>query len=396
MSTTTASTATVSTPAAHRARELPAGQGWAELADEVGARLAPQVDEHDRSGELSRAAADAVREAGLTAALVPRELGGGGATHAEMGDVLRHLARHDPATALSLSMHAHLVAAQVWRHRHGIDAEKVLRAVAGGAVLVSTGASDWVSSNGTAERVEDGYRVTARKSPASGCEAGTIAVTSIRWESPEGPKVIHCSVPLSSPGVRIERTWDTLGMRATGSHTVVFDGVLVPDTAVSLVRPADVWHPVWNTVMGCAMPLIMAAYVGVADAAVAAAVAAAQGRREEHVAVALGEMMNAHVTADAGLAAMFAASDDLRFDNTDELASLTLCRKTVVADAAIQAVRLAVEAVGGSAYHRSSLHERLLRDVHGSLFHPLPRAKQVLFSGRVALGLTPVGGTTGS
>ena len=40
---------------------------------------------------------------------------------------------------------------------------------------------------------------------------------------------------------------------------------------------------------------------------------------------------------------------------------------------------------------RSSELERLYRDVHGCLFHPLPRAKQTHFSGRVALGLDPVG-----
>ena len=38
---------------------------------------------------------------------------------------------------------------------------------------------------------------------------------------------------------------------------------------------------------------------------------------------------------------------------------------------------------------RSSDLERLYRDVHGSIFHPLPRAKQVLLTGRMALGLDP-------
>ena len=56
----------------------------------------------------------------------------------------------------------------------------------------------------------------------------------------------------------------------------------------------------------------------------------------------------------------------------------------------IDTVRLAIEASGGRGYTRSSDLERLYRDVHGVLFHPLPRAKQTM-SGRVALGLSPVG-----
>jgi alkylation response protein AidB-like acyl-CoA dehydrogenase len=63
----------------------------------------------------------------------------------------------------------------------------------------------------------------------------------------------------------------------------------------------------------------------------------------------------------------------------------------VAADALIATVRLAIELTGGLGYTRSTELERLYRDVHGCLFHPLPRAKQINFSGRVALGTSPTG-----
>ena len=364
---------------------------WAALAREVAVTLEPGVAERDRLGDLSVAAFETLRTTGLTSALVPAEFGGGGASHAEMGQVLRELGRRDPATAVTLSMHSHLVATQVWRHRHGLDASAVFRKVAvDRAILISTGASDWIGSSGSARRVDGGWVVSARKSPASGCEIGQVLVTSIRWDDgPGGPRVLHCSVPMSAEGVRIERTWDTLGLRATGSHTVVLDGVFVPDAAVSLDRPADRWHPVWSTVLGSAMPLILSAYLGIADAAVALARAAAAGRTEPHVLQLLGEMLNAHTTADDVVAAMYRDSDDLRFPNTDEHASRTLSRKTVATEALIDTVRLALEVTGGAGYTRGSDVERLFRDVHGCLFHPLPRAKQTQLTGRVALGLSP-------
>jgi alkylation response protein AidB-like acyl-CoA dehydrogenase len=182
-----------------------------------------------------------------------------------------------------------------------------------------------------------------------------------------------------------------MGLRATGSHTVVLDDVFVPDAAVSLVRPADVWHPVWNTVVGAALPLIMSAYVGVADAAVSTSLDLVRGRSDRHIVQLTGEMLDAHLTGSDAVAAMFASSQDLRFDNTDRHASDTFARKTVAADALIDTVRLAIELSGGVGYTRSTDLERLYRDVHGCLFHPLPRAKQVELSGRVALGLPPVG-----
>jgi len=365
---------------------------WIAAARAVGRELAPAVVAHDRSGELSVEAFDRLREQGITAALVPPAFDGGGATHTEMGAILRELGRHDPATAVTLSMHTHLVAAQVWRHHHGMDAEAVLRKVAGGAILISTGAADWVGSSGHARQVDGGFRVSARKSPASGCEIGTVLATSIRWDdAPDGPQVLHCSVPFASDGVSIDRTWDTLGLRATGSHTVVLDDVFVPDAAISLTRPADRWHPVWNVVMGAAMPLIMAAYLGVGDAAVDLAIAARAGSVEPSTAQLVGEMVNAHTTATDAVDAMFRDADDLRFDSTDELAARTLARKTVATEALVDAVQLAVQVVGGVGYSRTSDLERLLRDVHGARFHPLPRAKQTRFTGRVALGLDPVG-----
>jgi alkylation response protein AidB-like acyl-CoA dehydrogenase len=172
---------------------------------------------------------------------------------------------------------------------------------------------------------------------------------------------------------------------------VVLDDVFVPDAAVSLARPADAWHPIWNSVLGAAMPLIMAAYVGIADEAVALTTDMLAGRDDPHVLQLVGEMINAHTTGADAVQAMFAASDDLHFDNTDEHASLTLARKTIAADSLIESVRLAIEATGGMGFMRSSPLERLYRDVHGCLFHPLPRAKQTRFTGRVGLGLDPIG-----
>ena len=354
---------------------------------------AKQASAHDRSGTINVEAFDALRTNGTTKALVPVEFGGLGASHADMGAILRTIARFDPAIALTLSMHSHLVAAQVWRHHHGLDASALFAKVANEcAILVSTGASDWIGSNGTARKVEDGYRVSARKAPASGAEVGTILATSFRWDdAPGGPQVVHCSIPLAAPGVSIDLTWDTLGQRATGSHTVVLDDVFVADSAISLSRPADEWHPVWNTILGAALPLIMAAYLGIADAAVEVAKATVAGRSEQHVLQLLGEMLNAHTTAADVIAAMFDDADNLHFDNTDEIASRMLSRKTVASDAVIETVRLAIEATGGLGYTRRSDLERLYRDAHASLFHPLGRAKQTMFSGRVAQGLDPVG-----
>ena len=50
------------------------------------------------------------------------------------------------------------------------------------------------------------------------------------WSASPGtaPRSLHFSVPLGADGVRLEETWDTLGMRGTASHDVVMEDVIVP------------------------------------------------------------------------------------------------------------------------------------------------------------------------
>ena len=88
---------------------------------------------------------DALKEHKVFSALVPPELGGGGVSHSAMCAFLRRLAHYCPSTALALSMHQHLVAAAVYKHRNAKPGRQLLERVAATEiVLVSTGANDWM------------------------------------------------------------------------------------------------------------------------------------------------------------------------------------------------------------------------------------------------------------
>ena len=84
------------------------------------------------------------------------------------------------------------------------------------------------------DKVEGGYRMTARKAFASGSPVGDLLVTSAVYDDPEdGPTVLHFAAPLKGEGVSHLPTWQTLGMRGTGSNDIVFDGVFMPDAAIA-------------------------------------------------------------------------------------------------------------------------------------------------------------------
>jgi alkylation response protein AidB-like acyl-CoA dehydrogenase len=334
-----------------------------------------------------------LRERRVFSALVPETEGGGGATHGEMCEFVRGIGRVCPATALTLSMHQHLVSAAVANDRAGRPGRALLdKVVAKELILVSTGANDWLESNGEATRVPGGFRVTAVKPFASGSPMGDVIVTSAAYDDPEaGPQVLHFPVPLRTEGVTLMDDWQTMGMRATGSQTVKLDGVFVPEEAVALRRPRGGFHPAFAVILTVAMPLIMSAYVGAAEAAAAIARDRAGQRPDGPLtAVLLGEMENLLTTAQIARDDMVRLANDLDFAPTAELASRILVRKTICANHVIATGEKALEAAGGSGFFRKTGLERLLRDLHAAQFHPLQEKRQQLFTGRLALGLEPV------
>jgi acyl-CoA dehydrogenase len=135
----------------------------------------------------------------------------------------------------------------------------------------------------------------------------------------------------------------------------------------------------------------MAPYVGIAERAAALAREAAVRRAPEPVVIqSLGELDNALATAQMAFRELVENANNYEFEPKVELANRALIRKTIAANACLATAHKAIEVVGGTALFRRAGLERLWRDVQGAAFHPLPEKKQLVFSGRVALGLPPV------
>jgi alkylation response protein AidB-like acyl-CoA dehydrogenase len=240
--------------------------------------------------------------------------------------------------------------------------------------------------------VDGGYRVTARKVFCSGAPAGGLLVTTARFDDPvAGPTVLHFPVAFGSPGVSVQDTWHTMGMRATGSHDVLLEDVFVPEGAVSLRRPQGKWHPFYNVVCAVALPLIMSVYLGIAEAAHGLGVEVARKRQDDASPYLVGEMTDSLVTAQLAVQGMIDLCADYTFPPTVETASALLTRKAIAAGATIETVEKTMEVAGGRSFFRSAGLERLFRDVQGARYHPLPEKAQQRFTGRLALGLDPVG-----
>jgi indole-3-acetate monooxygenase len=369
---------------------IPQGEDLTGIARRLGADFAARATEADETDAFVAENYAALKEAGLIEAGVPKEFGGGGHDVDDLAAMLRELAHHCSSTALAFAMHTHQVAIPAWRwtHQKAAPVEPLLKRIAAERiVLLSSGGSDWIASSGKAEKVEGGFKITARKIFSSGAPAANLLMTTAIWEGDgEGPQALHFGIPMNSPHVKIIPVWKTMGMRGTASHDVMIDGHVVPDAAVALKRKAGHWHPLFHTITMVAFPLIYAVYVGVAESARDIAVEMAKKRRPDPNTTQLVGRMETEIRgAQLALGHMLATvrAGNPGAETTNEI----MIGRSLVARHAIAAVEMAMEAAGGAAFYRSAGLERRFRDIQGARYHPLQGGPQASFAGSIALGL---------
>jgi alkylation response protein AidB-like acyl-CoA dehydrogenase len=331
-----------------------------------------------------------LKSSGLVAAGVPAELGGGGASYDELAEMLRTLAYHCGSTALAFAMHTHQVAIPAWRWRvqKATAVEPLLKRIAQERiVLVSSGGSDWVAGSGKAEKVEGGYRITARKIFSSGSPAGALLMTSAVLESEgEPPSVLHFGVPMSSPNLKVLDTWRVLGMRGTGSNDISIEGFFLPETAVSARRKAGEWNPLFHIIATMALPLIYSVYLGVAESARDIAITMAKRKQPDQHAINLAGRMDTELAAARLAREHMLAQVRLNAPSVETVNQVVIGRQ-LVARHAIEAVELAMELAGGAGFYRATGLERRFRDIQAARYHPLPQGRQAQYTGSMALGL---------
>lgn len=344
---------------------------------------------HDKEGSFVFNNYKDLKNQQVFSAMIPSILGGGGMKYTEMCQLIRQIGASCGSTALALAMHQHLVAANRWKFENKDLGAKLLEKIAQEElILVSTGARDWLSSNGTMKKTNGGYLFSATKSFASGSLVGDIAITSAPYHDPkEGNQVLHFPVPLLSEGIFISEDWQVLGMRGTGSHSIQFHEVFIPEEKITLKRPQGGFHPIWDVVLTVAMPLIMSAYVGIAERArdIALNIVQRKSKTHSYEPYALGKLNNEMVAAQVQWEEMQRLVNHFDFSPDRLATSKTLGLKTNVSEACMKVLQLALEVVGGQGFYERNILERLFRDMQAAQFHPLPKWDQYRFSSDLSL-----------
>lgn len=372
------------------------------LADRLAIVAAANAPRHDRENTFPHDTFAALRDAGYLALTVPTADGGFGASPLELMLAQERLARGDGSVALASTMHLTIVGglAETRPWPEPLFARFCREVVADGA-LINTAASEpdlGSPSRGgafatTARRVAAGWQISGRKSWATlapalryAIVAATVAAVGADDADPGRGNFL---VPLATPGVRIEPTWDNHGMRATGSNDLLLDEVVLAADARLPDGPGAV-AGVWTLVTS-------AVYLGIAVAARDFAVDYARNRRPSALGTPIAELQTVqHRIAEIEIlllqarSVLYAAAETYAAAPPDDRPSLgwrLAAAKYTTTNHAIRVTDLALRVTGSAGLSRRLPLERYHRDVRAGLGNPPLDDVALTLIGKAALGL---------
>lgn len=367
-------------------------------------RFAARAGEHDRAGSFPVADFADLRREGLFGLLVPKRLGGLGAGFADYAEVAYELARGNGATALVFNMHVSVTGAlsavdDNLAEALGLPDEAL---AARDQLLAAAAAGIWyavaMSERGAGSRLSQlstvyhpvpggGFQIKGAKAFCSGAgHAGGYLVAARHGDDPA--TVSQFLVPADTPGLRVEQTWDSLGMRATCSHDLHLD-VTVPAPALlggveGLALVVAQLMPHWMVASYAAV------YAGVARAAVDAAVAHLTDRGLTGLPAVRARIGRADAAAASAWLTVREAARLVDAAPGDPQTNQWVWRAKLVAGAtAAEVASSMVEAAGTGATRRGHPVERLFRDARCGALHPPTADVCADWLGVAALGGDP-------
>jgi alkylation response protein AidB-like acyl-CoA dehydrogenase len=382
------------------------------LLAQLTAEFAASAPQLDAVGDFPRENFATLQRHGLIGLLAPAQLGGGAATLSTTRRVVAAVAQGEPATALILTM-TYLQHLALRRHDCRWPAalrEQVLRdGVQQGGLINALRVEPALGSparGGLPDTI--GVR-TATGWALSGHKLYTTGIDGLRWLSVWGrtdeavPRVGVFLVPRDAPGIRVIPSWNHLGLRASGSHEVVFNQVLLaPEQAVDLRTQAD-WAPGAGTADDIHSHAVQQAWMSVLLGSIYDAVARAAhgwlaGFLHARSPGSLGATLASlpRVQEQVGEIAALLQTNRVLLDHaaaevdagrTPEASDSGLLKYTTTNNA-IRAVEIALQLSGNHGLARQNPLERHYRDVLCGRVHTPQNDSALVAAGKFALQAT--------
>ncbi|WP_349407399.1 acyl-CoA dehydrogenase family protein [Pseudalkalibacillus sp. SCS-8] len=351
-----------------------------EKADQLATRIKTRASETDRIGKFSNENLKDLKEMDYHSLTLPKSMGGEELSLYEFVLLQQKLAEGDPSVALSIGWHLGIIMEirdeQLWEEKTfewmGREIKEHQKLINRAATEPATGSPTRGGiPETTATKTKSGYILNGRKSFTTMAEVLDYFIVSafIQEEDDIGWFIVE----REQNGVSIKHTWDTLGMRGTGSDDLLLKDVIIPSSRhVEKKQERKTVPKGW-------LLHIPACYLGIAIAARNEAIQFAKHYQPNslnkpisevhHIQDKIGrmdlELLNAQYF-------MYAVADkwDQNPEYRTELGPDLAAVKTQATNAANKVVDLAMRIAGGHGLSKTADFERFYRDVRAGLHNP--------------------------
>ncbi len=336
----------------------------------VDEQVAPDAAAWDVDRAFPRKAWNALSKAGLAGLPWPKAYGGAGRDILSYAVAVEEISRASAGLGVTLAVHVSLASQPIFLYGTEAQKRRYLAPLARGTQLGSfcltePGAgSDVAAMETKAVRTPSGYVLSGRKYFIMNAPvAGSLVVFAMTDKSLAHRGISAFIVPRKSPGVRIGKIFDKMGIRSSITSEVIFDEVRVPKENL-LGREGDGFRIAMET-LDCGRISIAAQAVGIAQAALDAAVAYARHRVQFGKPIAdlqAIRWMIADMATDIEAARLLTYRAATLTDHHKRHTMEASMAKLFAASTAIEATRKAMQVHGGYGYMTDLPLERYYRD----------------------------------
>jgi alkylation response protein AidB-like acyl-CoA dehydrogenase len=317
---------------------------------------------------------------GYTSLTLPRLYGGEELSLLELVQFQELLAQGDGSTALSIGWHMGIVMDLCERKAWNESMLQLLASEVRKGALINNCASEPQTGSPSrggkpttsASKQGNKWILNGRKNYST--MSPVLDFFNVTATVIDDDKVAYFLVPRNTPGVKVEKTWDSIAMSGTGSHDLVLNNVVLEEEfLVEYVESGTKGASGW-------MLHIPACYLGIAQAAQDYAITFAKNYSPNSIQSSIielpsvqqkiGEMELELMRARHFLYSVAKQWDESNQEQRNQMRPELGAVKHTVTNSALKVVDLAMRVVGAQSLSNKNPLQRYYRDVRAGLHNP--------------------------
>jgi alkylation response protein AidB-like acyl-CoA dehydrogenase len=355
----------------------------------------PRARESDRAEKFDAELARRLGEMGYLGAPVAEEYGGRGLDFTSYGLIVEQVGRGDSAMRTVVSVQTSLVCGSIERWGSEEQKQRWLPRLCSGEAFGCFGltepdaGSDPSSMRTRAEKIDGGWRINGQKMWISLGNFAEVALVFAQTDPEKRHKGIACFlVPTATDGFSSQEIHGKLGLRASDTASLAFDGIEVGDD--TLMGEVGDGFKIAMSALDSGRYSVASGCVGICQGCVDASVSYSKERQQYGVPIAsfqLVQEMLADMIVRRDAARMLVRRAGFLKDRGKPSTVETSIAKLYATEASIECANLAIQVHGGSGYVDDHPVERYLRDARVTTLYEGTSQIQKLIIGRDATGI---------